>query len=57
MITGFHKAKCPSCGHEFVAMEGGFVPNTPVCCPKCGTVINLGSSTLIEKLLEIIFRK
>ena len=26
MLTGFSKAKCPCCGHEFIAMAGGFLP-------------------------------
>ena len=25
MLTGIRKAKCPCCGHEFIAMEGGVV--------------------------------
>lgn len=57
MITGFHKAKCSNCGHEFIVMEGGFVPNTKVCCPKCGTEVKSGFSSLMGWMLDIIRQK
>ena len=58
MLTGFSKAKCPSCGHEFTVMNGGFIPNAPVRCPKCGSdAIMTESSSMIKTLLEIFFRK
>ena len=58
MLTGFSKAKCPSCGHEFMVMDGGFIPNAPVRCPKCGSdAVRTKSSSTIKMLLEIFFRK
>ena len=58
MLTGFSKAKCPSCGHEFTVMDGGFIPFAPVRCPKCGSdAIRSSSSSMIKTLLEICFRK
>ena len=58
MLTGFSKAKCPSCGHEFMVMDGGFVPNAPVRCPKCGSfAIKTGSWPGIKTLLDILLRK
>ena len=55
MLTGIRKAKCPTCGHEFTVMYGGFVPNQPVRCPKCGTVLK--ESSILEKLLDALFGK
>ena len=55
MLTGFSKAKCPCCGHEFIAMEGGFVPNHPVRCPKCGTEVR--ETSIMERLLDALFGK
>ena len=58
MLTGFSKAKCPRCGHEFTVMDGGFIPFAPVRCPKCGSdAIRSSSSSMIKTLLEIFFRK
>ena len=58
MLTGFSKAKCPSCGHEFTVMDGGFIPNAPVRCPKCGSVaIRTESSSTIKTLLDAVFGK
>ena len=57
MLTGFSKAKCPSCGHEFIAMEGGFIPNAPVRCPKCGSDAIRTGSFMIKTLLDTIFGK
>ena len=58
MLTGFSKAKCPSCGHEFTVMDGGFIPNAPVRCPKCGSVaVRTGSSSMIKTLLDLFLRK
>ena len=58
MLTGFSKAKCPSCGHEFTVMDGGFIPNAPARCPKCGSVaVRTKSSSTIKTLLEIFSRK
>ena len=42
MLTGISKAKCPCCGHEFIAMEGGVV-HAPARCPKCGTEVRVTS--------------
>ena len=55
MVTGMSKAKCPCCGHEFIAMEGGFVPNHPVRCPKCGTEVR--ETSIMERLLDALFGK
>ena len=55
MLTGIRKAKCPCCGHEFIAMEGGFVPNHPVRCPKCATEVR--ETSIMEKLLDALFEK
>ena len=58
MLTGFSKAKCPRCGHEFIVMDGGFNPFAPALCPKCGSVaVRTESSSMIKTLLEIFFRK
>ena len=58
MMTGVSNARCPRCGHEFTVMDGGFIPNAPVRCPKCGSVaIRTGSSSMIKTLLEIFSRK
>ena len=57
MLTGFSKAKCPSCGHEFTVMDGGFVLNPTVRCPKCGSDAIRTGSSMIKTLLEIFFRK
>ena len=58
MLTGFSKAKCPRCGHEFTVMDGGFIPNAPARCPKCGSVaIRTESSSTIKTLLEAGFGK
>ena len=58
MLTGFSKAKCPRCGHEFTVMDGGFIPNAPARCPKCDSdAIRSSSSSMIKTLLEIYFRK
>ena len=57
MLTGFSKAKCPSCWHGFMVMDGGFVPNAPVRCPKCGSEAIRTGSSMIKTLLEIFFRK
>ena len=54
MITGIRKAKCPCCGHEFIAMEGGVV-NAPVRCPKCGTEVR--ETSIMEKLIDALFGK
>ena len=57
MLTGIRKAKCPCCGHEFIAMEGGVV-NAPARCPKCGSVaIRTESSSTIKTLLDAVFGK
>ena len=58
MLTGFSKAKCPSCGHEFTVMDGGFIPFAPVRCPKCGSVaVRTESSSTINMLLDAVFGK
>ena len=58
MLTGFSKAKCPRCGHEFMVMNGGFIPFAPARCPKCGSVaIRTGSSSMIKTLLDAVFGK
>ena len=58
MLTGFSKAKCPSCGHEFTVMNGDFVCNPPVRCPKCGSfAIKTESSSMIKTLLDLFLRK
>ena len=58
MLTGFSKAKCPSCGHEFTVMDGGFIPFAPVRCPKCGSVaIRTESSSTIKMLVDAVFGK
>ena len=58
MLTGFSKAKCPSCGHEFTVMDGGFIPFAPVRCPKCGSVaVRTESSSTIKMLLDAVFGK
>ena len=58
MLTGFSKAKCPRCGHEFTVMDGGFIPNAPARCPKCGSVaIRTESSSTIKTLLDAVFGK
>lgn len=58
MLTGFSKAKCPRCGHEFMVMNGGFIPNAPARCPKCGSVaIRTESSSTIKTLLDAVFGK
>ena len=58
MMTGVYKAKCLRCGHEFTVMDGGFIPNVPARCPKCGSdAIRSSSSSMIKTLLEICFRK
>ncbi len=58
MMTGVSKAKCPSCGHEFMVMDGGFNPFAPALCPKCGSVaVRTKSSSTIKMLLEIFLRK
>lgn len=54
MVTSIHKAKCPCCGHEFIAMEGGVV-NAPARCPKCGT--ELKETSIMERLLDALFGK
>ena len=54
MVTSIHKAKCPCCGHEFIAMEGGVV-NAPARCPKCGTEVR--ETSIMEKLLDALFEK
>ena len=56
MLTGLSKAKCRRCGHEFMVMNGGFIPNAPARCPKCGSVaIRTGSSSMIKTLLDAVF--
>ena len=55
VLTGIRKEKCPCCGHEFIAMEGGFVPNHPVRCPKCGTEVR--ETSIMERLLDALFGK
>ena len=57
MMTGVSKAKCPRCGHEFTVMDGGFMPNAPAHCPKCGSVAVRTGSSNIKMLLEIFSRK
>ena len=58
MLTGLSKAKCPRCGHEFMVMDGGFIPNAPARCPKCGSVaIRTGSSSMIKTLLDAFWGK
>ena len=58
MLTGLSKAKCPRCGHEFMVMNGGFIPNAPAHCPKCGSVaIRTESSSMIKTLLDAVFGK
>ena len=58
MLTGFSKAKCPRCGHEFIVMDGGFNPFAPARCPKCGSVaIRTESSSTIKTLLDAVFGK
>ena len=57
MMTGVSKAKCPSCGHEFMVMNGGFNPFAPALCPKCGSVAIRSGSSMIKTLLEIFLRK
>lgn len=54
MLTGMSKAKCPCCGHEFIAMEGGTV-NAPARCPKCGTEVR--ETSIMERLLDALFGK
>ena len=54
MLTGIRKAKCPCCGHEFIAMEGGVV-NAPVRCPKCGTEVR--ETSIMERLIDALFGK
>lgn len=56
-MTGVSKAKCPSCGHEFMVMDGGIVLNTTARCPKCGSVAIRSGSSMIKTLLEIFLRK
>ena len=58
MMTGYFKAKCPRCGHEFTVMNGGFIPNAPARCPKCGSgAVRTGPWPPIKTLLDILFRK
>ena len=57
MLTGFSKAKCPRCGYEFTVMDGGFIPNAPVRCPKCGSDAIRTGSSMIKTLLDAIFGK
>ena len=58
MLTGFSKAKCPRCGHEFIVMDGGFNPFAPALCPKCGSVaVRTESSSMIKTLLDAVFGK
>ena len=57
MMTGVSKAKCPSCGHEFIVMDGGVVLNPTARCPKCGSEAIRTSSSMIKTLLEIFLRK
>ena len=58
MLTGFSKAKCPRCGHEFNVMDGGFIPNAPARCPKCGSVaIRTETSSTIKTLLDAVIGK
>ena len=54
MLTGIRKAKCPCCGHAFIAMSGGFV-NAPARCPKCGTVVRVKS--ILGMLWDVITAK
>ena len=54
MVTGMSKAKCPCCGHEFIAMSGGVV-NAPARCPKCGTVVRVKS--ILGMLWDVITAK
>ena len=58
MMTGVYKAKCLRCGHEFTVMDGGFIPNAPARCPKCGSVaVRTESSSTIKMLLDAVFGK
>ena len=54
MLTGIRKAKCPCCGHEFIAMEGGVV-NAPARCPKCGTEVR--ETVIMERRPDALFGK
>ena len=39
-------------------MDGGFLPNAPVRCPKCGSdAIRIESSSMIKMLLDAVFGK
>ena len=47
-----------ACGHEFTVMDGGYIPNAPVRCPKCGSdAIRTESSSMIKTLLDAVFGK
>ena len=56
-MTGVSKAKCPRCGHEFTVMDGGFIPNAPTHCPKCGSVAVRTGSSMIKTLLDAVIGK
>ena len=41
-----------------MVMNGGFIPNAPARCPKCGSVaIRTESSSTIKTLLDAVFGK
>ena len=41
-----------------MVMNGGFIPNAPARCPKCGSVaIRTESSSTIKMLLDAVFGK
>ena len=41
-----------------MVMDGGFIPNAPAHCPKCGSVaVRTKSSSTIKALLDAVFGK
>lgn len=56
MLRGVKRVTCPKCGHKFLAFDmedNGTIASTPVRCPKCGKIVKIDWSGLLDFLSQV----